>query len=179
MTEIIRTTLYFMLWKKQMTEDNKLCTEKGVELLKVYIYLRKRNNIYETAVVRFHWWFQIWNLIVSYCRWTCMPERHFKDGRQVKWLALKGLWYYSAALSYTVVQELNKQLIWLENHVISCLSLFLFSLHTKSILVSSLNYGWTPDVTWTILPMSLLCFWTWEHFSCIAVYAGSESSQIL
>ncbi len=31
----------------------------------IYRYLSKRNNIYDTAVVWFHWWFQIWNLIVS------------------------------------------------------------------------------------------------------------------
>ncbi len=30
----------------------------------------------------------------------------------------------------------------------------------KSIFVASKNYGWTTDVTWTILQMSLLCFWT-------------------
>ncbi len=30
----------------------------------------------------------------------------------------------------------------------------------------------------TVLLMSLLCFWTWEHYSCVAVYGGSESSQI-
>ncbi len=35
-----------------------------------------------------------------------------------------------------------------------------FNLHTKSILVASLNYGWTPDVTWTILAIFSLCFWT-------------------
>ncbi len=29
-----------------------------------------------------------------------------------------------------------------------------------------------------VLPMYLLCFWTWEHFSCVAVYGGSESSAI-
>ncbi len=33
-------------------------------------------------------------------------------------------------------------------------------------------------VTWTVLPMSFLCFGTGEHFSCIALYAGSESSPI-
>ncbi len=38
--------------------------------------------------------------------------------------------------------------------------------------------GWTLDVPWIILPISLLRFWTWEHFSCVAVYGGSESSQI-
>ncbi len=27
-------------------------------------------------------------------------------------------------------------------------------------------------------PMSFLRFWVWEHFSCVAVYAGSENSQI-
>ncbi len=43
--------------------------------------------------------------------------------------------------------------------------LFLFALRTKSILVASEN-----DVTWTILSMSLLCFWVWEHVSCVAVY---------
>ncbi len=55
-------------------------------------------------------------------------------------------------------------------------SLFLFSLHTKSIFVALSNYSWTPDVTWTVLPMSLLrC---WEHCSCVAVNGGSESSRI-
>ncbi len=34
-------------------------------------------------------------------------------------------------------------------------------------------------ITWTVLSMSLLCFWVWEHFNCIAVYAGSESKHIL
>ncbi len=29
-----------------------------------------------------------------------------------------------------------------------------------------------------VLPMSLLRFWVWEHFSCIAVYGGTESSRI-
>ncbi len=57
--------------------------------------------------------------------------------------------------------------------------LLLFSLRTKSILVASWNYSWKTDVTWTVLPMSLLRFWTWERCSCIAVYGGSESSQIL
>ncbi len=37
--------------------------------------------------------------------------------------------------------------------------LFLFSLHTKGILVTSYHYGWTTDVTWTISMMSLLPFW--------------------
>ncbi len=36
--------------------------------------------------------------------------------------------------------------------------LLLFSLHKKIILVALLNYNWTTDVTWTILPMSLLSF---------------------
>ncbi len=48
--------------------------------------------------------------------------------------------------------------------------LFLFSLHTqKCIFVASQKWSWATDVTLTVLPMSLLCFWTWEHF-CIAVY---------
>ncbi len=33
-------------------------------------------------------------------------------------------------------------------------------------------------VTWTILTVSLLRFWVRGHFSCIAVYAESESTQI-
>ncbi len=56
--------------------------------------------------------------------------------------------------------------------------LFLVSLHIKSILVASQNLSWANDVTWTILPMPLLRFWDWEHCSCVAVYAGSESSQL-
>ncbi len=31
---------------------------------------------------------------------------------------------------------------------------------------------------WSILPMYLLCFRTLEHFSCVAVYGGSDSSLI-
>ncbi len=38
-------------------------------------------------------------------------------------------------------------------------SLFLFSLHTKSILIASKKYGWTTDVIWTILMMSIVLFW--------------------
>ncbi len=40
----------------------------------------------------------------------------------------------------------------------------------KIILVASLSYGWTTDVSWTI--MFLVPFW-----ALIAVYGGSESSQ--
>ncbi len=43
----------------------------------------------------------------------------------------------------------------------------------KSILVASQNWSWATDVTWTVLPMYLLRFWTWEHFSCVAVYGES------
>ncbi len=43
----------------------------------------------------------------------------------------------------------------------------------KNILIASYNYGCTPDVTWIILPISLLCFRT------VVVYGGSESYQIL
>jgi len=28
-----------------------------------------------------------------------------------------------------------------------------------------------------VLPMSVICFWTLEHYRCIAVYKGSESSR--
>ncbi len=31
---------------------------------------------------------------------------------------------------------------------------------TKSILIASYKYRWAPDVTWIILPISLLYFWT-------------------
>ncbi len=40
------------------------------------------------------------------------------------------------------------------------------------------NWSWATDVTWTVLPMYLLRFWTWEHFSCFAVYGGSDRSPI-
>ncbi len=33
------------------------------------------------------------------------------------------------------------------------------SLRAKTILVASYNYGWTTDVTWTILTISLSPFW--------------------
>ncbi len=48
----------------------------------------------------------------------------------------------------------------------------------KGILVASQNWSWATDVTWTVLPMYLLHFWTWEHFSCVAVYGGSDRSPI-
>ncbi len=53
-------------------------------------------------------------------------------------------------------------------------TLFLFSLHTKRILIALYNYGWTPDYFTNILTTVLGL----EHVSCIAVYAESESSQI-
>ncbi len=43
---------------------------------------------------------------------------------------------------------------------------FLFSLHTKSILLASENYSWTTDVTWTILMMSLPP-WTCQLRCCL------------
>ncbi len=40
-------------------------------------------------------------------------------------------------------------------------------------------WRWTHALSmWIILPIFLLRFWTREHFSCVAVYGGSESSQI-
>ncbi len=46
------------------------------------------------------------------------------------------------------------------------------------ILVASQNWSWATDVTWTVLPMFLLRFWTWEYYNCVAIYGGSESSHI-
>ncbi len=50
------------------------------------------------------------------------------------------------------------------------------------VFVAQKVFSWvckiTVDVTWIMLPISLLRFWAWERFSCIAVYGGSESSQI-
>ncbi len=56
---------------------------------------------------------------------------------------------------------------------------FCFLCAKKSILVASQNWSWAIDVTWNVLPMYLLRFWTREHFSCIAVYGGPESALIL
>ncbi len=36
---------------------------------------------------------------------------------------------------------------------------FFFFLYAQSFFVATLNYGWTTDVTWTILMMSLLHIW--------------------
>ncbi len=55
---------------------------------------------------------------------------------------------------------------------------FCFVCAKKSILVASQNWSWATDLTWTVLPMSLLRFWTWEHYSCVAVYGGSDSYPI-
>ncbi len=52
-----------------------------------------------------------------------------------------------------------------------------FLLRTKSILVASKNYGWTPDVTWIILMMSLLYFWALIMVVPLLSMGGSESSQ--
>ncbi len=54
--------------------------------------------------------------------------------------------------------------------------LFLFSLHTKSILVASYNYGWTPDVTDYFTDI-LAKFLDLDRVRTLAVYEGSESSQ--
>ncbi len=54
-------------------------------------------------------------------------------------------------------------------------SLFLFSLCTKSIHVSSLNYGWTSDVTWTILTVSLLPFWALNVSVVLLSIQGQKS----
>ncbi len=59
------------------------------------------------------------------------------------------------------------------------LFLFFFVLffYAQSFFVATLNYGWTTDVTWTILMMSLLHFWV-LNVIVVAFYAGSESSRI-
>ncbi len=54
-------------------------------------------------------------------------------------------------------------------------SLFLFSLCTKSILVASENYGWTTDVTWTILTISLLPFWALNVVVVLMVIEGQKA----
>ncbi len=54
-------------------------------------------------------------------------------------------------------------------------SLFLFSLRTKKKYHGYVKLRLSP---WTILPMSLLRFWAWEHLICVAVYAEMESSRI-
>ncbi len=59
------------------------------------------------------------------------------------------------------IRDLEEKNCWIK--------LFLFLLHTKNILTALWNCG-TTDVIWTILSM--------EHSSCIAVYAGPESSRI-
>ncbi len=71
------------------------------------LYLSKINNIYYTVFVRFHWWFQIWNLIVnlvnSFGEFDVSPYKMIgaslgcprevsKDGGRVTWLVLKRLW---------------------------------------------------------------------------------------
>ncbi len=52
--------------------------------------------------------------------------------------------------------------LWLGEELLK--KYFNFFLHTKSILVASSNCGWTSDATCTVLSMSLLRFWAWEHF---------------
>ncbi len=62
------------------------------------------------------------------------------------------------------------------NKVVIFVCLFVF-LCTKSILVASQNYGWTSDVTWIILRMSLLPFWTLIVLGSLLSMGGSESSR--
>ncbi len=50
-----------------------------------------------------------------------------------------------------------------------------FCLHTKSILVASLHYGWTTDVTWTILSMSLLPFWALNVVVALLFMQGQKN----
>ncbi len=57
-------------------------------------------------------------------------------------------------------------------------SLFLFCLREKSEVSQKWCWVKSEAVTWTASSMSLLCFWTWEHFSCYAVYGWSENCQI-
>ncbi len=52
-----------------------------------------------------------------------------------------------------------------------------FCLHTKSILVASIHYGWTTDVTWTILSMSLLPFWTLNEVVALLFMQGQKTLQ--
>ncbi len=37
----------------------------------------------------------------------------------------------------------------------------------EHILIALQNWSWATDVTWTVLPIYLLHFWTWENFSCV------------
>ncbi len=70
-------------------------------------------------------------------------------------------------LSWTHVEDRNK-----EKKLLNKIVIVVFFAHKK------LNYGWTTDVTWTILSVfSLLGFWS-LNVSCVAVYAASDSFQI-
>ncbi len=59
--------------------------------------------------------------------------------------------YVDYVLGYSSKWQLGENKCWI-NYV----SIVFFA--HKNILKASSNYGWTPDVTWTILPMSLLRF---------------------
>ncbi len=48
-------------------------------------------------------------------------------------------------------------------------------IHSRSILVASKNYGWTTDVSWTILTMSLLPFWALNVIDPLLSMQGHEA----
>ncbi len=74
---------------------------------------------------------------------------------------------YAICVHYGDTEETN---CWIK--------LFLFSWCTNSILVASSNYGWTTDVTWIILTISLLRFWALIVYGSLLSMGGSERSQI-
>ncbi len=75
---------------------------------------------------------------------------------------------YAICVHYGDVEETN---CWIK-------LIFLFSWCINSILVASLNYGWTTDVTWIILTISLLRFWALIVYGSLLSMGGSERAQI-
>ncbi len=72
--------------------------------------------------------------------------RYAADTEERTLLASSG---YSPKWRYTESEETN---CWIK-------SLFLFSLHRKSVLIASLYSDWTTDGRWTILMMLFFLFW--------------------
>ncbi len=63
------------------------------------------------------------------------------------------------AEEYTHVSWYSHEHVSTDTEVKKLLNQVVFVFYAQSFFVATLNYGWTTDVTWTILMMSLLHFW--------------------
>ncbi len=111
---------------------------------------------------------------------TCVLQIHSSSEHKLRYF-----WWNPRALSKAqkgskdivkivhVTSVVQPQFYTEENTLLK--SLFVFSLCTKSFLVASSNYGWSTDVTWTILTMSLLPFWALNMWVLLLSMEGQKA----